>query len=514
MDVLKGVLAQFGVEVDTSALENADKTISGFMGQLRQLGGLLAGGALIGQLNAFVSATTETFDRLADDAQRLQVSTDSLQEWRYAAKLSGVEAGELDSAIGALTRSLQGVAEGADKPAALLRKLGISAKDSQGNLRSFEALLPEIADAIASLPSDTERAGTTMRLFGRAGLALLPFLKQGRAGIAGLKKEFAEIGGGVSADAIQAMADYRDQVDRAEAAFEALKAQVVLSLLPAWNLVMGAAQRISKFFSDLSRNTHMVDIALAGLGVALGVFAVKAVIALAPVLAPIVAIAAGVTVLVAAVDDLWTTFEGGESVIQQTLDGLFGVGTTAELVDGLVMVWDDLTTSILEAGQALKEYLGFGKAEPVEDRQTKRARERTQREDAAVLAGDVQAFSRSRQAAGRISQEDVQKEFLARRRKALEEGRATATETDVASGLAPSAGPARAVLPGANGARAPLPAGSKERAGIKVDAPTQVNINLPAGADKRLQEEMRKAAQIVFTEQMRGARAALVGSGG
>lgn len=531
-DALREVFAHFGVTVDTKPLEDADKGVSALIGQLRQLGAVVAGGALVARLTSFVDGVTNAVDGLVDSAARLQVSTDALQELRYAAKLSGVEAGEMDAAIAGLTRQLQGLSEGADGPAKILRKLGVEAKDSKGNLRTFSDLLPEIADGIAEMPNDTERAGAAMRLFGRNGMALLPLLKMGREGLEELKAEFHDLGGGVSAEAAQAMAEYRDQVDRADVAMESFKTEVVLGLLPAFRFISDVGRRVSAVLTDISRRTHLLDVAFGLAGAALTAWAIKTAIALAPVLAPVLAIAAGVTAIIVALDDLWTTFEGGESAIQLFIDEMYGLGTTAELVDGLIMLWDDLVTSILEAGQAAKEFLGFGKAEPVEDRGQRRARERYQAQESAVEAGDVQAFAKARQRAGVTNAQGIQGEFLERRRKAIAEGRVKANANDIAAGLADKNGKPRAAvvaLPeqtitsgpsvsvgqlrvGALGRQGVLPPPAQGKGGTTVDARTTVQLVLPPGSDRDAAERMRRAAEQVFNEQTRAAQAALLGT--
>lgn len=536
MDALRLIFARFGVEVDTGPLDRMDKSVNGLVGQLRQLGAVVAGGAVVSALRNFVETTTSAFDNLAEAAARLQVSTDALQELQYAAKLSGVEAGQLEAAMGALTRSLQGVSEGAEKPTAILGDLNVQAKDAEGNMRSFSDLLPEIADGIAALPSDTEKAGAAIRLFGRGGLALLPMLKQGRAGLDQLRAEFKGLGGGASAEAIAAMADYRDQVDRAEAATTALHAEIVLKLLPIWRAMVDGGLRLSAMLTDISRRTHLFEVALGVAGAALAAWSLKAVIAMAPVLAPILAIAGGVAAIVLALDDLWTTFEGGESALQGFIDGMYGAGTTAEVVDGLIMLWDDLVTSILEAGQAAKEFLGLGAAEPVEDRGQKRARERHEAADKAIEAGDVNAYARVRQAAGRTTREGMLEEFKERRRVMIASGRVKATAQDTASGLADAKGRALAApvreakrtaatstdaLTGQVDAASAMsmPAAARVMSAPMSMAPSktvqqtnQITVNLPPGSDRDHAERMRKVAQDVFQGEARKAGAALLGT--
>lgn len=522
-DALRSVLARFGVEVDTSGLDGADKKVDGFIGQLRQLGAVLAGGALVQGIRSFVQSTADAFDEINDSSERLQISTQTLQEWRYAAKLSGAEAGAFEAGIGAFTRALRGVDEGAKGPIQALKKLGINAKDSKGEIGTFEDLLPGIADGLAKLPNDTERAGVAMKLFGKAGLQLLPLLSKGSAGIEELKKEFKELGGGAGDEALASAAEYNDELDRMDVTMTALKGEILHAVLPAFQWLAEAGRKVSRFFTTLARDTHLLDIALIASGGVLAVWAVKALISLAPVLGPIIAIGAGIATIALALDDLWTTFEGGSSVTQEFVDSMYGVGTTAEIVDGLISLWDDLVTSILEAGQAAKEYLGFGKAEKVENRGQKRAREKQETQAEAVKNGDLAAYTKSRQAAGRTTPAGIRTEFLNARRGLIASGAVKANENDVAAGIADKKGRAlaesnlqigglapgvRPLLPSDRRAdRITAPSGGGKT--VVVQSSNPVNIHLPPGSDRAQAERMRKIAKDVWSAEERAAHAAL-----
>lgn len=65
-----------------------------------------------------------------------------------------------------------------------LDKLGVSAQDSSGKLKTFDQLMPEIMDAFKELPAGIEATAIAMDLFGaRGGSKFLDFLRMGSAGL-------------------------------------------------------------------------------------------------------------------------------------------------------------------------------------------------------------------------------------------------------------------------------------------------------------------------------------------
>lgn len=91
----------------------------------------------------------------------------------------------------ATVRVRRGVESGAgavDKNASALTRLGIRARGTNGQLRSTDDVLLDIADAFAKMPDGAEKSALAVELFGKAGVRLIPFLNEGRSGI----KEFTE----------------------------------------------------------------------------------------------------------------------------------------------------------------------------------------------------------------------------------------------------------------------------------------------------------------------------------
>jgi hypothetical protein len=110
--------------------------------------------------------------------------------------------------------------------------LGVSLKDAKGELRKGEDVFSDVATAIAAIPNETERAGVASQIFGKSYAKLLPLFKQGPEGIAQIRKEFKELGGGFSPEFIKQAQQVNDDFDKLEVAFKSFATKALLPLIP------------------------------------------------------------------------------------------------------------------------------------------------------------------------------------------------------------------------------------------------------------------------------------------
>ncbi|RWF44301.1 MAG: hypothetical protein EOS65_02685 [Mesorhizobium sp.] len=97
-------------------------------------------------------------------------------------------------------------------------QLGIRVKDANGNIRSTEAIVGDLADVFAKMPDGPRKSALAIELFGKAGVLMIPFLNQGKAAIRDLGKEAEKLGFTFTeqeAEIGDAMGDTLDEVSAA-----------------------------------------------------------------------------------------------------------------------------------------------------------------------------------------------------------------------------------------------------------------------------------------------------------
>lgn len=237
---------------EDQATEAVRRITAGFDGLARSLGpasaafgavgAAFSGGALLAGLRA----TIEALDDLSEAAEGVGTSAVALAEMRQAARFTGVEAEKLDKALGGLASRMADAAKGGQESAALFTALGISVKDSQGNLRDGAAVLGDIADKFASYRDGAEKTALANQIFGeKIGRVLIPYLNQGSEGL----RQFS----GVTEQSVADAKKLQDQIDKLSASWDRLKFSVAGAVASLFNEDTKSAEALTKQLKDLDR---------------------------------------------------------------------------------------------------------------------------------------------------------------------------------------------------------------------------------------------------------------------
>ena len=351
---LREVFARFGVDFENQALDAGAQSVDGMAGKLRELGGILAGGALVLGLRSFVMDIAAVGDEIDKTSLALGLSTDALQQWRAAAGHLGVGAAQMTPAIQALRRNAGAAAEGSTAMARDFRALGVTLRDESGQLLGTEALLEAVADGMAGMTDPTERAALSMRLMGEQGGRLLPLLSGGAAGIHEAADAFEALGGGMSEEAIAASAEYTDRMQDVDDALTGIKSRIAVFVLPAITRLAEAMSRAEAGLSRLIDRGALLQAAFVVLGTAAVAAGASTAAAWVAAAAPFVLLGTLVLGLILLVEDLIIGFEGGRSAIGDLGTEIERmVADSAEDLGGLVYLWEYLAGVIDAATRAV-----------------------------------------------------------------------------------------------------------------------------------------------------------------
>lgn len=126
-------------------------------------------------------------------------------------------------------------------------------------------------------------------------------------------------------DAIRTSEGFANSSKALQAQLKTLGIRAARRVVPILEKLVRWGRDAVTWFSKVSEQTRVLESAMFVLA---GVAAVLAAEFYAAFVLPAIAIGA----LILVVDELWTTFEGGESVIRDMIDSVFGEGTTAQVV--------------------------------------------------------------------------------------------------------------------------------------------------------------------------------------
>jgi len=331
--VVRELIARFGIDFDPRGMNQGVAAVEGFGSKLRQLGGLIAGSAIVAGTYRLAESVASFADDLADTGQAFGFTSEQLLAFRTAAAGAGVEGEALNGVLAALSRNVQ---DAGSNPATarMFQNLGVAIKNADGSARSMPDILRDTAVGLNGIQNPAERTATALHLLGRQGALLLPAFADGGAGVAALEAEVNSLFG----NSLQEASAAADELERSQARWnlstQAIKTTIGLQLLPIVNGFIAKGAELATAFGKLTRGTTIVKQALVVLGAAAVVAGVKMLIPFLPVIAVALLVAAAFGVVFLFVDDLIALFSGGRSVIGEFIDSIFGVGAAAKTVAG------------------------------------------------------------------------------------------------------------------------------------------------------------------------------------
>lgn len=360
-EVLKRFVALVQFQPDKQSVAAVDSVLDGLKGKLMAVAAVAAPAALAVAMTNQLKAATALADGYAKQARQIGVTTEVLQEYTYAAGLSGVKREELIKGIDRSSVAVREAVTGNKELAKTYRQIGL-------NVRDLAKLSPEkrfeaIGLALAKVTDPAKRAALQTKLLGEEGRKMASLFAGGASAIQAMRDEANEMGLVIPDATAQRAEAFNDSLDRLKMIAGALRDQFLLGLLPAiqpvlndltsWSkgdakLTTERLKEIGRQVSEMIKTFHggLKDIrafteAMGGTSRALTLFGViigsilaakyllnmhkgvrlltmanlKLVASTVAAALPYLALAAVIAFVVFAIEDLYHWLEGGESVM-------------------------------------------------------------------------------------------------------------------------------------------------------------------------------------------------------
>lgn len=342
--------------------------------------GLAAGmSVVIARAHEFATAFAGDVAALRETADAARVTETQLQQLSLAGTAAGVGADVVTGSLNTLADGLRAIEARTGGPTNALWRLGVRARNTDGTIRDTNDVLLDLADRFERVRSPVHRARLAQELFGASGRRMLTVLAGGSAALRRQREDFEALGGGVLPEAVEQGRRLTVAQGRMRVALDSVRSVIATSLLPVVTYLTDGVANAVGWFSRMTRGSNLVNVALAAVAVSAVAAAGAVVVAWAPVIVPIVAAAAGLTLLALVADDVVTFFRGGNSVIGEFVDYLYGVGTAREAIQYLPVLWRDITewidmatTKVMgflqSVGLARGEAAAIGRLRPVSER--------------------------------------------------------------------------------------------------------------------------------------------------
>ena len=254
------------VGVDTSEF---DRKIEGIAKKAGDLGKkmAMAGAVVTGAITALVQKTAAARDELWDMSQRVGLSVEFLSSLQLAAKKSGTSIEELGMGFGLASRKIVDAATKGGEIKKLFDSLGISVKDSAGNVRNLDEVLLDVADVFSKMPDGAVKTALALDIFGRSGKAMIPLLNLGRDGLKAQMEEAKRLGLVLSTETAKAADNFMDQQQEMKSVIGATGRAVAEVLIPPLTVFMKrVTEAVLKIKDWIKAHPELVQwIGMAGL---------------------------------------------------------------------------------------------------------------------------------------------------------------------------------------------------------------------------------------------------------
>ena len=183
-------------------------------------------------------------------SQRTGTATEQLSAYSYAARLANVAQEDLETSLKKLSVNMTNAAGGGEM-AKVFSAMGVAVKDANGQLRTNDAVLQDVAGKFSTYAEGPAKAALAVEIFGKSGDKLIPFLNNLREATA----EGRRLGVTFGDDFAIAAERYNDNMARIAAQSDAAKIRLAEGVLPRITQIAAefieAAARGEKFIGIL-----------------------------------------------------------------------------------------------------------------------------------------------------------------------------------------------------------------------------------------------------------------------
>lgn len=261
-----------------------------------------AGGVIAAMGGAAYKAITLS-DDLNTLANQSGFTTADLQKMQYAADRIDVS---METITGASKKMKKNMVSSSKDTIAAWDAIGVSVKDSNGNLRDSTTVFYEAIDGLSKISNETERDTLAMQLFGKSADELAGVIDDGGAALKQYGKEAEDAGVILSQDTLDSLNKMNDAVDELKAqttgTFAEVGAEVATMLTPFLKDLAGTLKAVLQWVRDLDQGQ------LKLIGTIL--LAVAAISPMLSIGAKLITIIKGITIAVSTVNGAIALFTG------------------------------------------------------------------------------------------------------------------------------------------------------------------------------------------------------------
>ncbi len=200
------------------------------------------GFAAIKQGIDFGKGIIDIADALGELQQKTGISANALSGYQEAAKQAGLSQEGLATSLRKYSQAIAQAKAGSTGMSAAFRNLGVSSDDLRS--KTPEQLMAKLSDNFVKMKDSPEKAANALKIFGRAGTDMIPFLNQGSEKL----KEF-ELG--FSGDFVRRADEFNDAISALGSSFNKGFGKGLAAILPTLQDVLNTFKKFPSMGTDV-----------------------------------------------------------------------------------------------------------------------------------------------------------------------------------------------------------------------------------------------------------------------
>lgn len=257
-DAIGSAADKLGVQLPegaTKALNSLNGINAGTAAAIAGFGALVAAGVKVEkQLMNITKESAAYAKEIKTLASVTGQSTEQIQEFQYASDMIGVSYDRVKDSLKEITNKMQEAQNGSEDTAKAFETLGVKLEDTDGNLRSADAVFYDVIDSLGNMRNQAERDALAMDLMSESAQELNPLIEVGSEGLKKYTDEAHEMGYVLDNEAVAALAatDAAQQklLKTQEAVTKQISAEYAPYMTEALTDTAGFIQKIGKAFVD------------------------------------------------------------------------------------------------------------------------------------------------------------------------------------------------------------------------------------------------------------------------
>ncbi|TRZ56535.1 MAG: hypothetical protein D4S02_15405 [Rhodocyclaceae bacterium] len=162
------------------AFAAVQSSLGGLSSVYTKLLGVVGGTGIAAGLIASIRSSIDLGDHVNALSQKVGINAQNLATWTLAADQSG-------ASIESVAKGVKGLSQFMVANSAVLAKVGVDAKDSNG-------ALIQLADLFEAMPDGVQKTALAVKIFGKFGMEMIPMLNMGSAALKETAEKSAEYG--------------------------------------------------------------------------------------------------------------------------------------------------------------------------------------------------------------------------------------------------------------------------------------------------------------------------------